>query len=337
MPEMILVTEKEFDKARHIFDAHQQHTVQSVPLDEQLLADAILAHNCRAVILGVDPYRGQLYQALGKTGKNSGAIIARFGVGHDGIDKPLARKHNIVITNTPGVLDISVAEHAIWLMGALARNISPADTAVKAGKFPTFIGTELHGRTLAVIGFGPIGRRVAAMAHLGFGMKTLIVDILPLAELIQQQAKTFDQLKAAYGIETYTADINAVLPKADIITIHLPSNAQTERFFNNQKLSIVKPGAFLVNTARGPIIDETALYDALKNGPLAAAALDVFTNEPYLPIHPDKDLRKLPNVLLTPHIGSSTLQANERMAHDCLKNINNFLAGRLDQLTRVDL
>ena len=140
MAECILVTEKEFAKAEHVFNSQQHFEVANAPTEEQSLADLILAKKCRAVIVGVEAYNGVLYEVLGKVGQDAGAIIARFGVGHDGIDKELTRKHNIVLTNTPGVLDISVAEHTIWLMGCLARHVATLDAQVKAGRFVASTG-----------------------------------------------------------------------------------------------------------------------------------------------------------------------------------------------------
>ncbi len=337
MAECILVTEKEFAKAECVFSSQSSFNVHSAPTEEQSLADLILAKKCRAVIVGVESYSGPLYEALGKTGQDVGAIIARFGVGHDGIDKKLTRKHDIVLTNTPGVLDISVAEHAIWLMGCLARHVALVDAKVKAGQFIARTGREIRGQTLGVIGFGAIGRRVAAMAHFGFQMKVLAADIRPAEELAKQEGKTFEQVKATYGITTYTDDVDAVLGEADVVSVHLPANPQTLNFFNAQRFSMMKCGAFFINTARGSIVDEKALYDALASGHLAGGGLDVFVNEPYKPVASDKDLRKLNNVVLTAHTASNTVESNERMAKACLENVACFFSNRLNKLTRADV
>lgn len=337
MTERVLVTQKEFAKAEQVFSSQQDFDVRCAPTEERSLADAVLAEKCRAVILGVESYSGPLYEALARTGQKSGAIIARFGVGTDGIDKKLIRKHNIILTNTPGVLDISVAEHTIWLMGCLARNVAALDAQVKAGQFAPSTGRELHGRTLGIIGFGAIGRRVAAMAHFGFQMKVLAADSRPVEELARQEGKTIEQIKSTYGVTTYTQDVNAVLREADVISVHLPANSQTSKFFNAQRFSTMKRGAFFVNTARGLVVDEGVLYDVLAEAHLAGAALDVFANEPYKPVTAGKDLRKLTNVLLTPHVASNTVESNERMAKICLKNIDCFFSHNLDELTRADI
>ncbi|MBM3892249.1 MAG: hypothetical protein FJ388_24295, partial [Verrucomicrobia bacterium] len=239
------------------------------------------------------------------------------------------RQHGIVVTNTPGVLDVSVAEHALWLMGCLARRISRLEARLRAGEFAADAGMELRGKTLGILGFGAIGRRVAAIAHLGFGMKIIACDCIPAAQL--------GQALSACGVERYTNDVQELFRAADIVSVHLPANASTQRFINAERLAWLKPGAMLVNTARGAVLDEEALYDALVAGRLAGAALDVFEAEPYRPARPDKDLRKLENVVLTPHIGSNTREANQRMGEAALANVRAFLAGRLDQLSRVDV
>ena len=336
MDECILVTEKEFAKGESFFGSQKHFVVQSCSREEQLLAEAVLAKKCRAVILGTDRYSGPLYEALGQTGQDAGAIIARHGVGHDGIDKTLARRHKIVVTNTPGVLETSVAEHAVWLMGCLGRYVASLDTAVKAGEFVGQPGIEMRGRSLGIIGFGPIGRRVAAIAHFGFQMRVLAADILPAEELAKQEGKTFEQVKAAYGLSVYTDDLEAVLREADVVSVHVSASPGTLNLFNAQRLSMMKRGALFINTARGSVVDEDALYDVLADSHLGGAALDVFANEPYEPVSPDKDLRTLNNVVLTPHVASNTVESNERMAKACLKNISDFFLNRLNELTRVD-
>ncbi len=335
MPECILVTELEYGKGEAVFRSQQERRVISAPADEQGLAQAIRAQRCRAAIVGIQRYSGPLYEALEQVGGERGAIIARFGVGHENIDDGLARQHHIVVTNTPGVLDQSVAEHALWLMGAVARHVAQGDAAMRAGHFSPQVGTELRGKALAVMGFGAIGRRVAQMAHFGPGMKVLAEDVRPLEELAQREALSIDQVKAKYGLDDYTTAADQALRGADIVTIHMPASPETEGYFNAQRLATMKPGAILVNTARGSLIDENALYDALAGGHLAGAGLDVFAEEPYRPQDVTKDLRTLPNTVLTPHVASNTQEANARMAQAALANVDSFFAGRLSELSRV--
>jgi lactate dehydrogenase-like 2-hydroxyacid dehydrogenase len=320
--ETILVTELEFSKAAEIFRGVKDLRCQSAPADEAALAGAVAASGARAAIVGVSPYRGPLYEALGK---NGAAILARFGVGHDSINKQLARLRNIVVTNTPGALDLSVAEHAMWLMGCLARKVVHQETRLRAGEFACEVGMELHGKTLGILGLGGIGKRVASMAHHGFGMKVIACSRHTPAEP-----------PAQLGIDQFTTSAEELFRASDIVSIHLPVNADTQRFVNAKRLAWLKPGALLVNTARGAVVDEEALHDALTSGRLAGAALDVFVCEPYAPLDPGKDLRQLDNVVLTPHTGSNTREANRRMAEAALQNVRCFFAGQLDRLTRVD-
>ncbi|MCS6860297.1 MAG: hypothetical protein NZT92_08260 [Abditibacteriales bacterium] len=330
MRHVVLVTELEFAKGEEVFRSESHFDWQAVKADEPTLSAAVLAYHCRAVIVGVAPYTHALYEALGRTGGANGTLIARFGVGHDNIDKAKAREHGILVTNTPGTLDQSVAEHTIWLMGCLAKRIPVADARFRAGEFVPEMGVELSGKTLGVIGFGGIGRRVAAMAHFGFGMRIAAVGRRALEELTERERREVDRVQA-----TYTNDADAVLRTADVISVHLPANAQTRHFFSAPRFAQMKPSALFINTARGSLVDESALFDALTAGHIGGAALDVFEKEPYEPVSPDKDLRTLPNVVLTPHIGSNTRTANHNMARSCVETVGKFFEGRFEQLPRV--
>lgn len=337
MAEIVLASPQQFAKGGNVFRLAEEVDVKEVPGEEQPLAEAVLARNCRAVIVGSDPYCGPLYEALAKTGGSRGAIIARFGVGHDNVDKALARKHNIVVTNTPDVLDVSVAEHAMWLLGSLAKHVCAMHARFKAGKFAAETGIELRGKTLGIIGFGVIGRRTATIAHQGFGMKVLAADCLSQDELERQEGRPFAEIKAAYGLELYTNDVDKVLARAPFVSIHLPATPQTRHFIDARRLHVMKPGTMLVNTSRGSVVDEDALYEALAEGWLDGAALDVFEAEPYVPVAPDKDLRTLDCVVLTPHAASNTAEANQRIAKRALENVTKFFDGRIDELDRVDV
>lgn len=335
MHEVVLVTQLEFTKGEEVFRSESRFELLPISPDEQALSEAIVARRCRAVIVGVAPYTHSLYEALGKTGGAKGALIARFGVGHDSIDKVQARQRGIIVTNTPGTLDQSVAEHAMWLMGALAKRITAADARFRAGEFVPEMGIELHGKTLGVIGFGGIGRRVAVMAHFGCGMRVLAAGRRSPTQLAETEGKSIEQIRADTGLDDYTNDAESVLRESGVVSIHLPANAQTRHFFNAQRLAFLKPSAVLINTARGSLVDESALFDALSSGQIAGAALDVFEKEPYEPVSPDKDLRTLNNVVLTPHIGSNTRTANDNMAKSCLDTVAKFFENRLEELPRV--
>ena len=336
MADSVLATEPEYRKAEAVFGPVADMDVSPAPVDEGALAEAVISQGSRAVVLGPKPYTGPLYEALGRTGVDRGSLLARFGVGHDGVDKALARRHGIVVTNTPGVLDASVAEHAIGLIVCLARGIVQLHGRVRRGEFPPEPGVDLAGKTLAVVGFGPIGRRTAAMAHLGLGMRVLAVGRRSPDQLAADEGSDLSAILSASGVDKYTTDVSAALADADFVSLHIPAIPQNDRFLDAATLAQMKPGAFLVNTARGQVIDEDALHDALSSGRLAGAGLDVFRAEPYVPQSPDRDLRELDNVVLTPHVGSCTREANQRMGEASLANVRAFLAGAMDSLTRVD-
>jgi lactate dehydrogenase-like 2-hydroxyacid dehydrogenase len=290
---------------------------------------------CRAVIVGVRSYAGPLYAALAAVRESEPALIARFGVGHDGVDKGLAAASGIFVTNTPGVLEQSVAEHSIWLLGVLARHVCRGDRGLRQGRFAGSVGAELHGKSLAVIGAGPIGRTVARIAAFGFGMQVTAVEKLSPEEYEQCNGLAPSALRTDYGIATYTTDAGAACEAADVISLHLPANEETRHYMDACRFARLKPAALLVNTSRGSVLDEAALFDALSEERLGGAALDVFENEPYVPIAPDKDLRTLENVVLTPHVGSSTAEANRRMGLRSLENVRSVLEGRVEALDRV--
>jgi len=336
MSDTVLVTQSEFAKAERVFRAAPRLHVVPAPDDESSLAHQVRTARCRAVIVGVRTYRQSLYEALGECGGADGAIIARFGVGYDSIDKTLARQHRIVVTNTPGVLDTSVAEHTLWLIGSLARHLASCHGVLVSGGWQPRIGVELHGQTLVILGFGAIGRRVAKMARFGFGMRVLAVGRASAQEVEQRAGTNMAALQRAFGLDEYTTDVTSVLGRADILSIHLPAIESTADFVNADRLAAMKSDSRLVNTARGAVLDEDALYDALAARQLAGAALDVYKQEPYQPQSPERDLRTLPNVVLTPHIGSNTIEANNAMARAAIENVTHFLHGRFSDLTRVD-
>ncbi len=335
MTACVLVTEKEYRKGKDVFDSAAGLDIRPAPADEEVLAADIRKQRVSAVVVGVERYAGPLYAALAETaGDTNGALIARFGVGYDGIDVAQARAHGVLVTNTPGALDESVAEHTLWLIGALARHVATGDAAVRRDAFAPAAGMELAGKTLGIIGFGPIGRRVARMAHMGLDMRVLATDLLPLDALAESAGSDPEAIRETTGVQAVEHDADAVIEQADVVSLHLPATPSNWRFMNAERLARLRPGALLVNTARGMLVDEVALYDALASGRLAAA-LDVFEEEPYQPQASGKDLRTLGNVVLTPHAGSSTIEANRRMARACVANVRAFIEGCIEDLTRV--
>lgn len=316
----IAVTEQEFRKAELIFKraAEEGLACLTVPSEEESLAEVIRLAGARHVIIGVERYSGPLYDAL-----SAGGVIARFGVGHDGVDGALATAKGVLCTNTPGALDDSVAEHTVNLMLAAARHTTKAAADLRAGRWSPQLGGELRGKTLAVIGCGAIGRRVARIASLGFGMKVVGCKVL---------AVNIEQLQREFGFASVVRSFEDAVREADYVSLHIPSLPATRHFLNNARLASLPTRCWVVNTARGALVDEVALFDTLAEGTLAGVALDVFEREPYQPAAARKDLRTLPNVVMTPHMGSSTREACERMARRALQNIRLAEASRFEEM-----
>jgi len=243
-------------------------------------------------------------------------IFANFAVGYNNIDTVAAKARGITVTNTPEVLTNTVAEHTFALMIAIACRLVEADKFMRAGKFKNWepmmlLGADLTGKTLGILGAGRIGARVAHHGARGFGMQVIYYDV----------ARN-ETLEKEYGA-TFRATPEEVLKEADFISIHVPLLPSTTHLIDAAKLSLMKPTAYLVNTSRGPVIDEAALAGALKDKKIAGAALDVFEHEPAM--HPT--LRELDNVIVTPHIASATLATRKKMAELAAKNIIEFLEG----------
>ena len=312
----VIVTELEYGKAVPIFSNSGDIECIPAPAAEQQLAAAIRDAGARFAIVGTTKYRRELYDAI-----PPGGVIARFGVGHDGLDKAAARARGILCCNTPGVLDDSVAECAIGLMLVVGRRLTGAAADNKLGKWTSHVGIEFSGKTLAIIGCGNIGSKVARMARFGLGMRTIGV-----ARRQPRDPAPFDKV---------VSDFAEAASVADVVSIHLPSLPETANYINHDRLSVMKPSAILINTARGDILDEDALYDAVGSHTIAAAALDVFKHEPYHPTDPEKDLRTLPAITMTPHIASSTQEACNRMAAAALKNIRFALQARTSEMNLV--
>lgn len=234
-------------------------------------------------------------------------VIGRAGVGIDNVDVDAATKRGIIVMNTPGGNTISTAEHAFSLMVSIARNIPQADASVKAGKWDrkSFEGVELYGKTLGVLGMGRIGTEFARRA-MAFGMRVLAYDpYLSPSRARSLQVELVERL-------------DDVLPQADFVTLHMPLTPETTHMLNAERLARAKKGIRIVNCARGGLIDEAALYDALKTKQVAAAALDVFEQEPPPADYP---LRSLPNIIFTPHLGASTAEAQESVGIEVAEQI----------------
>ena len=236
--------------------------------------------------------------------------IVRAGVGTDNIDRTAATRQGIVVMNTPTGNTLSTAEHTFTLIAALSRNIAPASRSLVEGRWErgAFTGVQLAGKTLGIIGMGRIGREVATRAK-AFAMRVIGFDPF----LSPEQAEKL-------GVE-YTDDVRELLPEVDYLTVHTPLTPETRYLVSHAEIDLLKPGARLVNCARGGIYDEEALIKGLESGKLAGVALDVFEEEPCV----DSPLLRMPCVLCTPHLGASTEEAQADIAVEAVDLLINFL------------
>jgi glyoxylate reductase len=248
-------------------------------------------------------------------GKNL-KIIANYGAGFNNIDVAHARQKNIWVTNTPGVLHETTADLTWAMMLGMARQIVPADRYTREGKFKgwqakLFLGGDVYGKTLGVIGCGEIGKAVARRA-LGFNMRVLYHQRNRLPEDVEKQL----------GAEFVALD--DLLTQSDFVTLHVPLSDKTKYLVGKAQLEMMKPSAYLIHTARGKVVDDRALVEALREGKLAGAALDVYENEPQL----TAGMTELDNLMLLPHIGSASTDTRNRMALLVADNVLDALAGK---------
>ncbi len=237
--------------------------------------------------------------------------IARAGVGVDNIDVPAATRKGVVVMNTPGGNTVSAAEHTIALLLSLARRVPAADAVVKSGGWDRnkFVGIQVAGKVLGVIGLGRIGREVARRAK-GLDMTVVALDPFVTAAKAEE-----------LGYET-ASSLDELLPKVDFLTLHVPLSDETKSLIGSRELGLMRNSARVLNVARGGIVDERALAEALTAGTIAGAGVDVFTTEP---IPSENPLLKAPNVVLTPHLGASTVEAQENVAVEAAQLIADFL------------
>lgn len=284
-------------------------------LSKKEFIKALKGKNYDAILcLLTDHIDKDIFEAGGKQVK----IFANYAVGFDNIDVKAAKERNIMITNTPEVLTATVAEHAFALMLAISRRIVEADRFTRAGKYKGWepmllLGTDLFKKTLGVVGLGRTGSRMAYHAVKGFEMRVLYHDIKQNQEFEQQYGAVFKE------------NLEDLLKEADFVSLHVPLLASTRHLINQARLKIMKPTAYLINTSRGPVVDEKALLEALKNKIIRGAAIDVFENEPKI----TRGLEKLDNIILTPHIASATEETRSKMAELAAQNIITALEGRI--------
>ncbi|MBI5369843.1 D-glycerate dehydrogenase [Candidatus Uhrbacteria bacterium] len=250
-------------------------------------------------------------------------MIANYAVGFDNVDLAEAKRRGLVVTNTPGdLISESVAEHTIALMFALAHRVCEGDRYTRAGKYKAWgpkllLGTDFYGKTVGIIGSGRIGAGVVRRLHDGFNMKIVYNDVKRNKEL---------ELKTGAKYRT----LEQLLKESDFVSVHVPLLASTRHLIGTKELKLMKKTAFLINTARGPIIDEKALLQALAKKEIAGAGLDVYECEPLIDCDPkdNLDLRKMDNVVLTPHTASAIEATRQQMSEIAAKNILAFIVGK---------
>lgn len=272
-------------------------------LDEHDAVCPTVSDGLPAAVIGAGPRRARL--------------LANFGVGFNHIDLPAARAAGIAVTNTPGVLTDATADLALTLMLMAARRAGEGERELRAGRWtgwrPThLLGRELSGRTLGLVGFGRIAQAVARRARHGFGM-----------EIAYHGRRPADPAVAASLDARFEPDLHALLAGVDFVSLHVPGGVETRHLVGERAIAAMRPGAVLVNTARGDVVDTDALARALAEGRIAAAGLDVYPHEPEVPAA----LLALENVVLLPHLGSATAETRVAMGLRMLANLHAFFAG----------
>jgi glyoxylate reductase len=282
--------------------------------EERVLSGSELIRNVKGVnailTLLTDKIDAEILDAAGPQLK----IVANMAVGFDNIDIQAATQRGILVTNTPGVLTDATADHAWALLFAIARRIPESEKYLRAGKFKhwgplLFLGGEVAGKTLGIIGAGRIGSAVA-MRSRGFNMKVLYANRSPKPELERE-------------LGARRVSLEELLNESDFVSLHVAMVPETHHLIRAETLRLMKPTAYLINTGRGPLVDEAALAEALKKGTIAGAALDVYENEPT--VHPE--LLTLDNAVLTPHTASATIASRSKMATMAAENLIAGLAG----------
>src|SRR5215472_17430249 len=308
----VFVTHPLFEEARKILDTNcdVQYWADSdrPPRDEVLRR---LKDREALVCLLTEKINDELLRAAPKL-----RIVSNVAVGFDNIDVDACTKRGVVATNTPGVLDETTADFAWTLLLAVARRLNEGEALARSGNWKGWnldqlCGADVWGKTLGIVGFGRIGRAVARRA-LGFQMKVLYTDAVRAPEDV------------AKSLNAEFADMNTLLANSDFISLHVPLLPETRGLFDAPKFFRMKPTAFLINTSRGPVVDEAALVAALENKKIAGAALDVFENEPF--IHPGL---KRPNVVLAPHLASASIETRTKMAVMAASNVTALFQGQM--------
>jgi lactate dehydrogenase-like 2-hydroxyacid dehydrogenase len=282
------------------------------PLDADRLRDA--AAQADGLLCTVtDRIGAELFATPGRRMR----IVANYGVGVNHIALDAARAAGVMVTNTPDVLTDDTADLTMALLLAVARRVGEGERVLRAGAWPGWaptqlLGTRVSGATLGIVGYGRIGQAVARRAHHGFGMRVLY----------HQRHRAASEAEAAASAE-YHPSLDTMLGECDVISLHCPSTPETRGLIDGERLRRMRPTAFLLNTARGDVVDEAALADALREGWIAGAGLDVFAREPVV----TPALLRLDNAVLLPHLGSATNETRTAMGMRALANLDVFFAG----------
>ena len=242
-------------------------------------------------------------------------VIANYAVGYNNIDVDAANERGILVTNTPGVLTETTADLTWALLMSISRRIVEGDSFMRAGKFVGWapmllLGSDVYGKTLGIVGIGQIGQAVARRA-MGFDMKVLYCDMFELSPVAEQL------------LDAEKVELDELLERSDFVTLHVPLLDETHHLIGRRELELIGPNGYLINAARGPVVDEVALVEALNDGTIAGAALDVFEDEPEM----KPGLAECENAVIIPHLGSATIETRTEMADLAVSNILNFLAG----------
>lgn len=275
------------------------------------------AQGCSGIVtLLSDPIDTEVIESLPQL-----EVISQYAVGYDNIDISAATRRGIIVTNTPGVLTETTADLTWTLIMSACRRIVEADRYVREGEWKVawgpkmLLGRDIHRSTLGIIGLGRIGKAVARRAT-GFSMRILY----------HSRTRNDDTKELERETRAERTNLETLLQESDIVTIHVPLNEDTRDMIASHELAIMKPGAVLVNTSRGSVVDENALYHSLKSGHLGGAGLDVFRQEPVSLQNP---LLELPNVVVAPHVGSATIATRDKMAQICAENLIAALGGTI--------
>jgi len=308
----VFATHQLFDEARQILDAAcdvEYWTNDERPPREEVLRR--VKEKDGLICLLTEKVNDELLRVASKL-----RIAANVAVGYDNIDVDTCTKRGVVATNTPGVLDETTADFAWALMMAVARRLAEGEQLARSGNWKGWnldqlCGADIWGKTLGLVGFGRIGRAVARRA-LGFHMKVIYTDAVKAPEEVEK------------SLNAQFRDMNALLAESDFISLHVPLMPETRGLFDSPKFCRMKPAAFLINTSRGPVVEEAALVAALDAKKIAGAALDVYENEPF--IQPGL---KRPNVVLAPHLASASVETRTKMAVMAANNVVSLFAGQM--------